>query len=81
MITHMRKIPSAQAEPWPEGPQGRTAGSWADHREGLLISPGCRCPRAGQAGASRVDPCQVSWLTLPPSGHPGCPRAWGWSGQ
>ena len=37
----------------------------------------------GQAGwrAPPVDPCQVSWLILPPSGHPGSPRAWGPSGR
>lgn len=50
---------------------------------GLGTERGRASSLLGQAGwqAPPVDPCQVSWLILPPSGHPGSPRAWGPSGR
>lgn len=63
------------AESWPRRPLGRTArSSSGDSHPGSLLG------RAGQMGLW-VDPCQVSWLALPPSGHPQNPGTWGWSGQ
>lgn len=66
----------------PRAPRGRTAGvlaPTANPRKGS--NPDCLLWLGWLPWHLLVDPCQVSWLALPPSGHPGCPRAWGWSGQ
>lgn len=65
VTTGVRKVPSTQAEPWAQN--WETEGSWADHQGGPLST---QVP-------SWVDPCQVSWLALPPGGHPQSPRTWG----
>lgn len=76
VITDIRKVPSTQAEPWLQSPHWVLA-ACTDHQGGTLT-----VSLLGRAGRSLwVDLCQVSWLALPPSGHPRRPRTWGWSGQ
>ena len=50
---------------------------------GLSAQAGTAFSLPGWAGwrAPPVDPCQVSWLILPPSGLLGSPRAWGPRGR